>query len=104
MPRQAGLADCEARVVFEPEYRTAEAVRGLEEFEYVWLVWLFHLVDGGGEFRPLVLTEEADIRTFRSRVRGKAVKSVDALPEGFLDTGEVWLAEDGSLSAVKPEE
>ena len=59
---------------------------------------------GGGEFRPLVLTEEADIRTFRSRVLGKAVKSVDALPEGFLDTGEVWLLEDGSLSAVKPEE
>lgn len=54
VPRQAGLADCEARIVFEPEYRTAEAVRGLEEFEYVWLVWLFHLVDGGGEFRPTV--------------------------------------------------
>ena len=29
VPRQAGLVDYEARVVFEPEYRVAEAVRGL---------------------------------------------------------------------------
>ena len=43
VPRQAGLVDCEARVVFEPEYRVAEAVRGLEEFDYIWLIWQFHL-------------------------------------------------------------
>ena len=43
VPRQAGLVDCEARIVFEPEYRVAEAVRGLEEFDYIWLLWQFHL-------------------------------------------------------------
>ena len=43
VPRQAGLVDYEARVVFEPEYRVPEAVRGLEEFDYVWLIWQFHL-------------------------------------------------------------
>ena len=43
VPRQAGLVDYEARIVFEPEYRVAEAVRGLEEFEYLWLIWQFHL-------------------------------------------------------------
>lgn len=45
VPRQAGLVDAPARVVFEEEYRVPEAVRGLEEFDYVWLVWGFHLVD-----------------------------------------------------------
>lgn len=45
MPRQAGLVDYEARVVFEPEYRVAEAVRGLEEFDYVWLIWRFHMAE-----------------------------------------------------------
>ena len=45
VPRQAGLVEYEARVVFEPEYRVAEAVRGLEEFDYVWLLWLFHLAE-----------------------------------------------------------
>ena len=43
VPRQAGLIDYEARVVFEPSYRVAEAVRGLEEFDYIWLLWFFHL-------------------------------------------------------------
>ena len=42
VPRQAGLADTPARVVFEPDYRSPEAVRGLEAFGYVWLLWLFH--------------------------------------------------------------
>lgn len=45
VPRQAGLVAGEARVVFEPEYRVAEAVRGLEEFDYVWLIWQFHLAE-----------------------------------------------------------
>lgn len=44
VPRQAGLVEYEAKVVFETEYRVAEAVRGLEEFDYVWLIWEFHLV------------------------------------------------------------
>lgn len=43
VPRQAGLAESRCRVVFEPEYRVPEAVRGLEEFDYVWLLWGFHL-------------------------------------------------------------
>lgn len=53
VPRQAGLVDYEARVVFEPEYRVAEAVRGLEEFDYIWLIWQFHLT-GREEWSPTV--------------------------------------------------
>ena len=45
VPRQAGLVDYEARVVFEPDYRVAEAVRGLEDFDYIWLIWHFHKVE-----------------------------------------------------------
>lgn len=48
VPRQAGLAGGEARVVFEPDYRVAEAVRGLEDFDYVWLIWQFHLAQRQG--------------------------------------------------------
>ena len=43
VPRQAGLVETPCRVVFEPEFRVAEAVRGLEGFDYVWLLWGFHL-------------------------------------------------------------
>ena len=42
IPRQSGIvATLQATVVFEPEYRNAEAVRGLEEFSHIWLLWEF---------------------------------------------------------------
>lgn len=41
IPRQAGIVETPARVVFEPEYRIPEAVRGLEDFDYIWLIWQF---------------------------------------------------------------
>ncbi|MCQ2282947.1 MAG: tRNA (N6-threonylcarbamoyladenosine(37)-N6)-methyltransferase TrmO [Bacteroidales bacterium] len=41
VPRQAGIVDTPGRIVFEPEYRVADAVRGLEGFDYIWLIWQF---------------------------------------------------------------
>ena len=42
LPRQAGLApSLRSKIVFEPAYRVAEALRGLEEFSYIWLIWGF---------------------------------------------------------------
>ena len=42
IPRQSGLVEeLEAEVVFEPEYRDPEALRGLEEFSHIWLIWVF---------------------------------------------------------------
>ena len=42
VPRQSGMVpELRGRVVLEKEYRVAEAVRGLEDFDYVWLLWDF---------------------------------------------------------------
>ena len=42
IPRQSGLVDSlRGEVVFTPEYRNADAVRGLEDFSHIWLVWQF---------------------------------------------------------------
>ena len=42
IPRQSGIIpSLQGRIVFEPEYRNAEAVRGLEDFSYIWLLWEF---------------------------------------------------------------
>lgn len=42
VPRQAGLVEeLEGRIVFEPKYRNADALRGLEEFDYLWMIWGF---------------------------------------------------------------
>ena len=41
VPRQSGLARSEGTIVFEPAYRSADAVRGLAGFSHLWLLWLF---------------------------------------------------------------
>ena len=42
IPRQSGLVqNLPGRIVFTPPFRHAEAVRGLEYFDYLWLIWEF---------------------------------------------------------------
>ena len=42
IPRQSGLVDeLTGRIVFEKPFRQPEAVRGLEDFDYLWLIWEF---------------------------------------------------------------
>lgn len=41
IPRQSGLSTNEAVIVFEPEYRQEEALRGIEEYSHLWLIWEF---------------------------------------------------------------
>lgn len=42
IPRQSGLvSELSGYIVFEPEYRRMEAVRGLDAFDYLWLIWEF---------------------------------------------------------------
>lgn len=46
VPRQSGLVDTAAKIIFEPQFRSVEAVRGLEGFSHLWLLWQF---DRNGE-------------------------------------------------------
>ena len=42
IPRQSGLADqLRSTIVFEPEYRNADALRGIEGFSHLWIIWQF---------------------------------------------------------------
>ena len=42
VPRQAGVVESlTGRIVFEPEYRNAAALKGLEGFSHIWLIWQF---------------------------------------------------------------
>ncbi len=40
-PRQSGLADITGEVCLCDEYKRAEALRGLDSFSYLWLIWEF---------------------------------------------------------------
>ena len=55
IPRQSGLAaSLRGTVVFEPEYRNADALRGLEGFSHLWLIWEFSANTTAGEWQPTV--------------------------------------------------
>lgn len=42
IPKQSGLVEeLEGSIVFCPEYRNADALRGLDDFDYLWLIWGF---------------------------------------------------------------
>ncbi len=42
LPRQAGIVESlEGRIVFEPDFRNPEALRGIEGFSHLWLIWQF---------------------------------------------------------------
>ncbi len=42
VPRQSGLAsELMSEIIFEPEYRVPEALRGINDFSHIWLIWGF---------------------------------------------------------------
>lgn len=71
VPRQSGLVEAlEALVVFEPEYRDPAALRGLEGFSHVWLLWVFDKAVRAGwspTVRPPRLGGNARLGVFATR-------------------------------------
>ena len=53
IPRQSGIVSVQSRIVFEKEYRNPDALRGLEEYSHIWLLWKFSEAECE-EFRPTV--------------------------------------------------
>ena len=44
IPRQSGLVESlKGTIVFEPEYRSPDAVKGMEDYDYLWLLWKFQV-------------------------------------------------------------
>lgn len=55
IPRQSGLAKTlRGKIVFEPEYRNPDALRGLEDFSHIWLIWEFSANRSTSSWQPTV--------------------------------------------------
>ena len=71
IPKQAGLvADLEGEIVFEPEYRNADALRGIEGFDFLWLIWVFSANRHAAKspvVRPPVLGGNEKVGVFATR-------------------------------------
>lgn len=71
IPKQSGLvADLRGEIVFEPNFRNADFVRGLDEFDYLWLIWEFSAnrhAAASPVVRPPVLGGNEKIGVFATR-------------------------------------
>ena len=55
IPRQSGITEeIESLIIFEPDYRTPDALRGIEDFSHLWLIWEFSENVRDGEWSPTV--------------------------------------------------
>lgn len=96
IPRQGDLLrGLKSQIVFEPEFRNAEALRGLEDFSHLWLLWIFseNMRDG---FRPTVRPPRlgGNIRMGVFATRSSFRPNPIALSVVKLERVD-WKAEDG---------
>ena len=95
VPRQSGLVESlEALVVFEPEYRNPAALRGLEGFSHLWLLWVFDRAVREGwspTVRPPRLGGNARLGVFatRSPFRPNPV-ALSAVALAGIEETEAW--------------
>lgn len=71
VPRQSGLVmQARSLIVFEPRYRVAEALRGIEGWSHLWLIWRFHQIhqtDWSPTVRPPRLGGNTRLGVFATR-------------------------------------
>ena len=115
LPRQAGLAESlRGTVVLEPEFRAPEAVRGLEDFDYLWLIWEFHLNHDsdaesltvrpprlGGNERVGVFASRSPFRPNRMGLSSVRIEKVDAAA-GEIHVLGADLADGTPIYDIKP--
>ena len=117
IPRQSGLVDAlRATVVFEPEFRNADALRGLEGFSHLWLIWEFSEARRDGwspTVRPPRLGGNARMGVFATRspfrpnplglscVRLEGIRH-DAALAPVLDVSGADLMDSTPIYDVKP--
>lgn len=116
LPRQAGLApSLHGRVVLESGYRSPDALRGLDEFDYVWLLWGFHLnrpgsAEGKLTVRPPRLGGNTRMGVFATRspyrpnpigLSSVRLTGVDACA-GILEVRGADLADGTPIYDIKP--
>ena len=101
IPRQSGVADeLVGTIVLEPEYRREEAVRGLEAFDYLWLIWEFSAnphEQQGLTVRPPRLGGNERVGVFASRSPFRP----NGLGLSCVRIDKVEIREDGPVIHVK---
>ena len=112
IPRQSGLAkDLRGRIIFEPQFRNPEALRGLEGFSHIWLIWEFSANRTTREWQPTVRPPRLGGNThlgvfatrspFRPNPLGLSCVEIDRI-DLFTDEGPVITVKGADLMDGTP--
>jgi tRNA-Thr(GGU) m(6)t(6)A37 methyltransferase TsaA len=117
IPRQSGLAkNLKGTIVFEPEYRNPDALKGIEEFNYIWLIWEFQGTEResrsptvrpprlGGNTRVGVFATRSPFRPNSIGLSSVKLDGVEyASPEGpLLHVSGIDLKDNTPIYDIKP--
>lgn len=112
IPRQSGLAkDLRGRIIFEPQFRNPDALRGLEGFSHIWLIWEFSANRITREWQPTVRPPRLGGNThlgvfatrspFRPNPLGLSCVEIDSI-DLFTDEGPVITVKGADLMDGTP--
>ena len=117
IPRQSGLIDAlKATIVFEPEYRNPDALRGLEGYSHIWLIWGFSEAERdtwsptvrpprlGGNKRVGVFATRSPFRPNAIGLSSVKLLSVEQLPDlgSVLHVSGADLMDNTPIYDIKP--
>lgn len=112
VPRQAGIVrELRGQIVFEPKYRNQEALRGLEDFDYLWLIWGFSEnveVEKHATVRPPLLggNERRGVWATRSPFRpnnlGLSSVRIERIEDGVIHVLGADLMDGTPIYDIKP--
>ena len=116
VPRQSGLAEeVVSTIVFEEKYRVPEALRGIEEFSHLWLIWAFDRAERetwsptvrpprlGGNQRVGVFATRSPFRPNAIGLSCVKLLSVEKTPEGpVLKVAGADLVSGTTIYDIKP--
>lgn len=110
IPRQSGLVGLPSRIVFTDKYSDENALRGLEDFSHIWLIWGFSEVSGsfsptvrpprlGGNIRMGVFATRSP---FRPNPLGLSVVKLERIERGVITVSGADLMNGTPIFDIKP--
>lgn len=111
VPRQSGLVELESRIVFVDKYSDENALRGLEDFSHIWLIWGFSEVKTtdfsptvrpprlGGNVRKGVFATRSP---FRPNPLGLSVVKLESVRRGIITVTGADLMNGTPIFDIKP--
>ena len=88
IPRQSGLVDdVISTIVFEPKYRNPDAIKGLEGFSHLWIIWMF---DAGFSGQPDSRKQSGSSRTGSLEASSREIHDDCSDSNSAPDSNDTW--------------